>query len=182
MDALMLFASMMFVICAVANGQETTIQKNFSATGITITYRLKLYAPPYVFKKNDAMLNQASVLHCSHLFYSKLAEGNIAEAAAVSDNPEKVKAKFTRFTERVGKDEFLKLFGGYFSGTAEARAELTIGNHTMLVIYDSGNKMFMGQMYAKEKSQYVVAEREHKDLDQLGRLLSALQDGALTLK
>jgi hypothetical protein len=173
---------MLLVLSAVVNGQEQGVQKKFTANNTVISYQQKLYVPPYLFKKNDAMLNQATVLNCSQLLYATLAAGNIKGATALSNDPETVKAKYERHQQRVGADEFKKMFAGYFTGSAEARAELTVGKHTMLVIYDSVNEMFMGQMYVKDASKYIVAVTPHTDIDQLGTLLNALQDGSLKLE
>ena len=171
-----------FVIVNMAFGSEEYVAKNYSVGGNKMSYNIKTFNPPYKIKKDKTRLNQSSAINCSHLYYSKLAAGDIACAAKLSNKLDMTTAKYALYMERMGKEEFKKMFEDYFGGNAEVRAEIVLGRHTMLVLYDSGNEMYLGQMYVKTDSTYMVAEQEDKEVDQLGSLLNEIQDGKMKLK
>jgi hypothetical protein len=149
--------------------------------GEKISYSLKTYSPPLVIKLDEKMLNQSSPLNCSYLLYSLLSKGEIDAASKLSNDPEKTKMKYVRYKERIGEQEFKKTMSDYFSGKAKLLHELTIGAASMLLLHDADDEL-LAQMYVKVGDKYFVAEKETREVDQLGKLFNAVQEGTLKLR
>jgi hypothetical protein len=62
-----------------------------------------------------------------------LAEGNIAEAAALSNSPKRRFEVLRDYRDRVGEDEFKRVFTSYLSPENRLIAEVVRGRHTLLV-------------------------------------------------
>ena len=166
---------------AFAQADESPM-KELTVDGVKISYKVKLFEPPTVVTMNEKMLNQSSAVNCSYLLYSKLAKGDINEAAALSNNAAAVKQDYTLYRERIGDEKFKKMFSNYFGGGLSLRYELTIGTRHMLVIHDKEMDMPTAQFYVDDGKKFIVDEKESKEKDQLGKLFNALQDGTLNMK
>jgi hypothetical protein len=62
-----------------------------------------------------------------------LSEGNIAEAAALSNSPRRRFEVLSDYRDRVGEEEFKRVFTSYLSPENRLIAEVVRGKHTLLV-------------------------------------------------
>lgn len=109
-----------FVLVPQSTQKRKSSMQTSTVGGEKISYGLKSFSPPLVITLDETMLNQSSPLSCSYLLYSLLAKGDIEAASKLSNDPEKTKAKYTRYKERIGEQEFKKMMADYFGGKAFA--------------------------------------------------------------
>ncbi len=62
-----------------------------------------------------------------------LSEGNIAEAAALSNSPKRRFEVLRDYRDRVGEEEFKRVFASYLAPGNRLIAEVVRGRHTLLV-------------------------------------------------
>jgi hypothetical protein len=166
-----------------AQGSKT-LKKDFTVDSRKITCLVEVFNPPAVITMDQKRLNQSSVINCSYLFYSILAKGDVGSAAAISNDPAKVEAKFVRQKERVGEKGFMKMFEDYFDGGVSIKFLFSSGTHHMLIIHSREMEMDMAQFYIERNGKFIVDEAGGKEKDLLGKLYSSLKndDGVVILK
>jgi len=152
------------------------MKKTFLVDGRNFGCDLVAFTPPAAMTMDTAAMNQATPENCSRQFYALLARGDVAGASQLSNDPEKVRAKFSRQMERLGEKEFRSMFANYFAGGASLKYVFSIPDHQMLVLHDKEMGMDMAQFYMVEKGVWKVEERESEGRNQLAKLFQALKD------
>jgi hypothetical protein len=106
-----------------------------------------------------------------------LAEGNIAEAAALSNAPRRRFEVLRAYRDAIGEDEFKRVFGRYFAPESRLIAEVAIGRHRLLV-WDlgEGNRL-TGQYYVEVEGKFRMDDVPSRERTELRRVLEAYRSG-----
>lgn len=162
-------------ILLVFNMENKTMTKTFTIDGQQVTCTVEEFIPPLVFKNDSSKMNQTTPVNCSHLFYSFLSKGDIDGAAALSNDPAKVKEKFLRQKERAGNEEFKKMYLDYFEGKATLKYQFSLGKSRMLIIHSEDMGVDLCQFYVEDSNKFLV-EEQGTEKDLLGKIFQQLKN------
>jgi len=107
-----------------------------------------------------------------------LAEGNIEEAAALSNSPRRRFEVLRDYRNAVGEEEFKRVFGRYFTPGNRLIAEVAIGRHRLLVwdLGEAGNQL-AGQYYVEVEGKFLMDDVPSAERSRLRRVLDAYRSG-----
>ncbi len=162
--------------------KESASKRTFTLGGTPVACTVRTFEPPVVMMRDSAASDQRSALGCSRLFYGLLADGDIEGAAALSNDPERIQAKFERQQKRVGEKEFSEMYRTYFGGTVTVKYLFTIGAHEMLILHDPQMGMDMAQFYQVVDGKRMVDEKESAERTKLAGLFGTLKNEEGILK
>ena len=141
----MIFTLSLLLVTVASRAQNAT-SRTYTANGRTFTYTLTVFDPPIVIQPDSSRLNQNSAVNCTILFISKLSKGDIAGAAALTNDAEATLKVYSDAKARIGDTEFSKQMSGLFSGD-RYRYELVEGHEHFLI----GEKVPKGAQAVIEK-------------------------------
>lgn len=125
---------------------QTSTTHTYSAGDRTFTYTLTIFEPPIAIQPDSSRLNQDSAVNCTILFMARLSKGDIAGAAAITNDPDTTVKLYADAKARMGADEFSKQMASLFNGE-RYRYELVEGSEHILI----GEKNPDGAQSAIEK-------------------------------
>lgn len=111
---------------------QTNKIHTYTANGRTFTYTLMIFQPPVAIQPDSSRLNQDNAVNCTILFMSRLSQGDIAGAAAFTNDPDGTMKLYTDAKVRMGDKEFSKQMANLFNGD-HYRYELVEGNEHILI-------------------------------------------------
>jgi hypothetical protein len=111
---------------------QTSTTHTYTANGRTFTYTLTIFQPPIAIQPDSSRLNQDSAVNCTILFISKLSQGDIAGAAAITNDPDTTTKLYADAKARIGNKEFSRQMANLFNGD-RYRYELVEGNEHILI-------------------------------------------------
>jgi hypothetical protein len=76
------------MLSACTLGAQQNAPRTSSACGKTIDYNLTVFNPSVPIQPDHARLNQDSAINCTILFLSRLHQGDLKGAAAVTEDPD----------------------------------------------------------------------------------------------
>ena len=107
-----------------------------------------------------------------------LAEGDLEQAAALSNAPKRRFEVLRDYRDSVGEDEFKRRFGLFFAPNNRVIAEVAIGPRRLLV-WELGDSQLTGQFYIEVDGKFLmddVPSRERTELRGVLRRYRAQQD------
>jgi hypothetical protein len=107
-----------------------------------------------------------------------LAEGDLEQAAALSNAPKRRFEVLRDYRDSVGEDEFKRRFGLFFAPGNRLIAEVAIGARRLLV-WELGDSQLAGQFYIEVDGRFLmddVPSRERAELSGVLRRYRAQQD------
>jgi hypothetical protein len=107
-----------------------------------------------------------------------LAEGDIAEAAALSNAPRRRFEVLRDYRDAIGEHEFRRVFGRYFAPESRLIAEVAIGRHRLLIwdLGEAGNRL-TGQYYVEVEGKFRMDDVPSRERTELRRVLEAYRSG-----
>jgi hypothetical protein len=107
-----------------------------------------------------------------------LAEGNIEEAAALSNAPRRRLEVLRDYRDAVGEEEFKRVFGRYFAPQNRLVAEVAIGRHRLLVwdLGEAGNRL-AGQYYVEVEGRFLLDDVPSRSRSELRGVLESYRSG-----
>lgn len=157
---LRLFLSVLVLATSVM--AQTTTTHTYSANGRSFTYTLTVFQPPIAIQSDSSRLNQDSAVNCTILFLSRLSQGDIAGAAAITTDPEATAELYADAKARIGDKEFSKKMVSVFNGN-HYRYELVEGSEHILIteetpdgaraVVEKDGKFWMDQAKFQHESQ-----------------------------
>lgn len=114
------------------------------------------------------------------LMLRHLADGNIEEAAALSNAPRRRFEVLRDYRDAVGKEEFKRVFGRYFAAQNRLVAEVAIGRHRLLVwdLGEAGNRL-AGQYYVEVEGRFLLDDVPSPERSELRRVLEGYRLGKI---
>lgn len=106
-----------------------------------------------------------------------LAQGAIGEAAAHSNAPRRRFEVLRDYRDRVGADEFKRVFASYLAGN-RLIAEVALGRHRLLVwdLAEAGNQV-AGQYYVEVEGKFLLDDVPSEQRARLRRVLQTYRSG-----
>jgi len=152
--------ALLLLVAAVAVADERVLKP---ASGEVIRYRLVDAAMPSARQTAERLLRH-------------LAAGDIAEAAQLSNAPRRRFEELASYRERVGEEEFKRVFGQYLEGRVVVDA--AIDAHRLLV-WKLGESALAGQYYVQVDGRFLMDDVPNATRTQLQRVLEAYRAGRL---
>jgi hypothetical protein len=110
------------------------------------------------------------------LMLRHLADGNIEEAAALSNAPQRRLEVLRDYRAAVGEEEFKRVFGRYFAAENRLIAEVALGRHRLLVwdLGEAGNRL-AGQYYVEVEGKFLLDDVPSQERSELRRVLEGIR-------
>ena len=110
------------------------------------------------------------------LMLRHLADGNIEEAAALSNAPQRRLEVLRNYRDSVGEEEFKRIFGRYFAPENRLIAEVALGPHRLLVwdLGEAGNRL-AGQYYVEVEGRFLLDDVPSRERSELRRMLQEIR-------
>ena len=101
-----------------------------------------------------------------------LAEGNLEAAAAMSNAPQRRLEVLRAYRDKVGEEEFRRVYARYFAPENRLIAELAIGPRRLLVweLGDAGDHI-AGQVYVESGGKFLLDDVPSRERAELRALL-----------
>jgi hypothetical protein len=105
-----------------------------------------------------------------------LADGNLEEAAALSNAPQRRFEVLRDYRDAVGEEEFKRVFGRYFAAENRLIAEVAHGRHRLLVwdLGEAGNRL-AGQYYVEVEGRFLMDDVPSRERSELRGVLEEIR-------
>jgi hypothetical protein len=154
---------------ALAQGEERTLDLG---NGKTLRYALVQPADsPSI----------ASAIDTAREILRRLAQGDITEAAALSNSPLRRYEVLRDYKASVGEDEFKRVFAQYLDPQNRVVAEIAIGPHR-LIVWDLGAAAHhvAGQYYVEVEGRFFMDDVPSETRSDLRKVLQTYRKAAAT--
>jgi len=171
-------AGLLFAVGARAQTDETrTLERD---DGTSVTYTLRTYPADAHLLQPDAKPAPTSALGSAKLINLHLTDGEIEEAALLSNSPKRRYEVLRDYRESVGEAEFKRVFAQYLSGENRLIAEAVIDNRSLL-IWDlrTGATRIAGQYFVEVDGNYLIDDVPNEQRKRLSWVLEAYRNGKL---
>ena len=109
-----------------------------------------------------------------------LAEGDIENAAVLSNAPKRRFEELAKYRAAVGEEEFKRVYARYFAPANRLVAEVAVGAHRLL-IWELGEarRQLAGQYYVEIDGRFLMDDVPGETRAQLQRVLQAYRAGKI---
>jgi hypothetical protein len=120
----------------------------------------------------------ASARQTANRVLRHLADGDIEQAALLSNAPRRRYGVLREYRASVGEDEFKRAFAQYFVPENRLMAEVALGEHRLLVwdLGEAGHRL-AGQYYVEVEGKFLMDDVPSEKRTQLRRVLEAYRTG-----
>lgn len=183
MRKLSLLTACLLLTLMIAKSQgQTDAPRTYTAGRNTIQYKLTIFDPLIPIQLDPARLNQDSAVNCSILFLSKLHDGDLEGAAAVTLDPGTTLREYQAAKARIGDAEFSKKMANLFTGD-RYQFEIVEGKEHVLISekHPDGARAFLekdGKFWVDRPK----LQHESTEFQNLFVLVNAHAAGTLTFK
>ncbi len=121
---------------------------------------------------------EASAQQTANRVLRHLADGDIEQAALLSNAPRRRYEVLREYRASVGEDEFKRVFAQYFAPENRLLAEVALGEHRLLVwdLGEAGHRL-AGQYYVEVEGKFLMDDAPSEKRTQLRRVLEAYRTG-----
>jgi hypothetical protein len=121
---------------------------------------------------------EASARQTANRVLRHLVDGDIEQAALLSNAPRRRYEVLREYRASVGEEEFKRVFGRYFAPDNKLVAEVALGEHRLLVwdLGEAGHRL-AGQYYVEVEGKFLMDDVPSEKRTQLRRLLEAYRTG-----
>lgn len=99
-----------------------------------------------------------------------LAEGDLEQAAALSNAPKRRFEVLRDYRDSIGEDQFKRRFGEFLAPDNRLIAEVAIGPRRLLV-WELGDSQLAGQFYIEAEGKFLMDDVPSRERDELRRVL-----------
>jgi hypothetical protein len=178
------FAALSF--CAVVHAQDAATRTLVLEGGERVTYTLRTHPPDaHTLKPTDEFV-RTSALATAKLLNLHLSDGNIEEAALLSNSPRRRFEVLREYRDAVGADAFKRVYAQYLLPENRLLADVAIGKHSLLVwelksAAQSGaeSSFIAGQYFAEIEGRYFIDDVPNADRSKLRWVLEAYRTGKI---
>ena len=171
-------ATLLLALGAHAQTEEThTLQRE---DGTSVTYVLRTYPADAHLLSPDARPTPTTPLNSAKLIILHLSDGDIEDAALLSNSPRRRYEELRNYRERVGEEEFKRVFAQYLAADNRLIAEIAIDNRSLL-IWDlrTGATRIAGQYFVEIDGSYLIDDVPNEQRTHLRWVLEAYRAGKL---
>ena len=170
-----------FAACAAGAFAQPFAEQTFVLNGATLHYSIRAFPAGANLIDPAAPLEPVSALDTAKLLNRSLTAGNIEEAALLSNAPKRRFEVLRDYRDSVSEDGFKQVYAEYFQPGNRVVAELSMGNHSLLVWHLRASNRYAGQFYVQIDGKFYVDDRPGPSRTALRRLLDAIRAGRLSL-
>ena len=172
-----LFFLLLFCACTQVRGQEQrTLELE---NGERVSYSLRLYPADAHLLDAKAVLQPHSALDTAKLLTRYLSEGQIENAALLSNAPKARYARLRESFEGWGEADFQRAYGRYFDPQNRIVGEVTIDDHRLLIWYLRDTDYLAAFFLVEIEDRLLIDDVPNATRDNLRRILQAYRDGKL---
>jgi len=127
----------------------------------------------------DPRTQSSSARDAALVVLRQLADGNIREAAALSNAPARREEVLREYQASVGEEEFKRVFAQYLSRHHDLVAEVAIGAHRLLIwkVAEDGQRL-AGQYYVEVDGKFLLDDVPSATRSDLRRVLQSYRKAA----
>lgn len=160
------------------------VQREYITKGRKISYSLTVFDPPTKVTAENGPMNQDNPINCIRLFWFRLRNLNITDAAQLYTNPQREIEMRAKYKERVGDQTFRRMHADIFKDAEPFPYELVIGKtHALVSAKHSGSLLLFidrdGTFWMDNTESEQQRSQEAKDLI---TLVNAYGDGQLRFR
>lgn len=157
--------------------------------GSSITYTLRTYPADAHLLRPDAKPVPTSALDSAKLIIMYLSDGDIEQAALLSNAPRRRYEELTTFRKTHGEEQFKRVFAEYFDPKNSVAAEIVVDNRSLLIWkLASASKPgapafhYAGQFFVEVDGAYLIDDVPNEQRTRLRWILEAYRTGKIPLK
>lgn len=174
------FLLLVAALSAPAIGQPLA-ERSLEIDGETIRFSVRAFPPEASRVDAAAALEPTTALNTAILIGRQLMNGASEDAAVYSNSPRRRFEVLREYQESVGAEGFRKAYAEYFDPGNYIAAELSIGDHSLLVWRLRDADRFAAQYYVRVEGRVFMDDVPSAQRNRLRRLMEAVRSGRLTL-
>ena len=148
--------------------------------GGNVAYTLRIHPQDAHVARPKGELAPTSALDAAKLLNLHLSAGDIEEAALLSNAPRRRFEELRDFRERVGEEEFKRIFVEYLAPENRLIAEIAIDKHHLLIwSRREGAARFAAQYFVEIDGRYLIDDVPNDARTSLRWVLEAYRAGKL---
>jgi hypothetical protein len=182
-----LLAGMLLALSAQAQTEET--RTLLREDGTSVTYRLRTYPPDAHLLRPDARPVPTSALESAKLIIFHLSDGDIEQAALLSNAPRRRYEELSTFRKTHGDEQFKRLFAEYFDPKNSVAAEIVVDDRSLLIwrLINTSRPgapsiHYAGQFFVQIDGAYLIDDVPNEQRTRLRWVLEAVRAGKVPLK
>jgi hypothetical protein len=149
--------------------------------GKRIAYTLRAHAPNAHTLIATDVLAPTSALDTAKLLNLHLSDGDIEEAALLSNSPRRRFEVLREYREAVGPEEFKRVFAQYFFPENKLLAEIVIDKHSLLIWeLKDGATRIAAQYFVEIEGRYLMDDIPNETRTNLRLVLEAFRAGKIS--
>jgi hypothetical protein len=169
-----------FAYSAAAPAQPLT-ERTIELDEQTVHYSIRTFPAGANRVDLDARLEPVSALDTAKLLNRHLSSGAVEEAALLSNSPRRRFEVLSDYKSGVGEEGFKQVFSEYFDPGNSVVAEISLGNHSVLVWHLRKYSRYAGQYYVRVEGKVLIDDVPSEARTTLRKLLEAFRAGKLPL-
>jgi hypothetical protein len=180
-------AGMLLALAAQAQTEE--IRTLAREDGSSVTYTLRTYPPDAHLLRPDTRPAPTSALESAKLIIFHLSDGDIEQAALLSNAPRRRYEELATFKKTHGDDQFKRVFGEYFDPKNSVAAEIVVDNRSLLIwkLVDASKGgapafHYAGQFFVEVDGAYLIDDVPNEQRTRLRWVLEAYRNGKISPK
>jgi hypothetical protein len=177
------------LLALAAHAQTEEIRTLAREDGTSVTYRLRTHPPDAHLLRPDTKPVPTSALESAKLIIFHLADGDIEQAALLSNSPRRRYEELANFKKTYGDDQFKRIFAEYFDPKNSVAAEIVVDNRSLLIWkLSSASKAgtpafhYAGQYFVQIDGAYLIDDVPNDQRTRLRWVLEAYRSGSIPLK
>jgi len=170
----------MMAIAGLAQAQPYAGQ-SIVLDGESVQFSIRAFAPDANIVDPSVPLEPNSALNTAKLLELHLSTGSAEEAALLSNAPRRRFEVLQEYQASVGDDSFRQVYTEYFESRNRVVAEVTIGEHSLLVWHLRDPNRYAGQYYVRVEGRTLMDDVPSLERARLRRILEAIRTGKLQL-
>ena len=151
--------------------------------GIQVAYLLHLHPENAHLPASSGTIAPDSALNTARLLNGQLTNGDLEEAAVLSNQPKRRFEVLRDFLASVGEEEFKRVFAQYIDPSNRLLAEIEIGRHRLLVweLRSAGTKPapIAGQYFMEIEGRFLLDDIPSETRMKLRWVLEAYRSGKI---
>jgi hypothetical protein len=169
-----------------AQAQSEEVRTLKRADGSSVSYTLRTFPADAHLLRPDAKPVPTTALDAAKLIILHLADGEIEDAALLSNSPRRRYEELVKFREASGADHFKRLYSQYFSPENRLIAEIAI-DRQRLVLWElkaaekagRPDSIVTGQFFVEVDGLYLLDDKPNETRARLQSILRDYQSGKL---
>lgn len=154
--------------------------------GSSITYTLRTYPADAHLLRPDAKPVPTSALDSAKLIIMYLSDGDIEQAALLSNAPRRRYEELTTFRKTLGEEQFKRVFAEYFDPKNSVAAEIVVDDRSLLIwkLINTARPgappfHYAGQFFVQVDGTYLIDDVPNEQRTRLRWVLEAYRSGKI---